>query len=205
MYARWDMRIGFLEKHQALKDLVGIIAFIAAVLIGAALINLFLFRSFSVSGPSMEPTLYTNDRLIVNRVPVTLAHIQAKDYIPERGQVIVFENPHYRPGLPDEYVVKRVIGLPGERVTIVGGVVKVYNEQNPNGFEVDKSWVGPTSPTDGEGLDQIVPSNEIFAIGDHREQGFSLDSRNGLGTISFDDIIGPVALRIYPFTDIRTF
>lgn len=205
MYARWDMRIGFLEKHQALKDLVGIIVFIAAVLIGAWLINVFLFRSFSVSGPSMEPTLYTNDRLIVNRVPVTFAHLQAKDYVPERGQVIVFENPHYRPGLPDEFVVKRVIGLPGERVTIVGGVVKVYNQEHPDGFAVDKNWTGPTSPTDGEGVDRIVPADEIFVIGDHRQEGFSLDSRNGLGTIPFDDIIGPVSLRIYPFTGIRTF
>lgn len=199
------MRIGFLEKHQALKDLVGIIVFVAAVLIGAWVINLLLFRSFSVSGPSMEPTLYTNDRLIVNRVPVTFAHIQAKEYVPERGEVIVFENPHYRPGLPDEFVVKRVIGLPGERVVIVDGVVKVYNEEHPDGFEVDKEWTGPTAPTHGEGVDQIVPSGEIFVIGDHRQEGFSLDSRNGLGTIPFEDIIGPVALRIYPFTDIRTF
>lgn len=194
----------FLTKHQALKDLLGIIVFIVAVLIGAWLINIFLFRSFSVSGPSMEPTLYTNDRLIVNRVPVTFAHIQGKDYVPERGQVVVFKNPHYSPGLPDEFIVKRVIGLPGERVTLVGGVVKVYNAEHPNGFEVDEQWVGPTSPTDGE-VDRIVPSDELFVIGDHRQEGFSLDSRNGLGTISYDDIIGPVSLRIYPFTSVRMF
>jgi len=199
------MRIGFLEKHQALKDLVGIIIFVAAVFFGAWLINLFLFRSFSVSGPSMEPTLHTNDRLIVDRIPVSTAHLQGKAYVPERGQVIVFENPHYRPGLPDEFVVKRVIGLPGERVTIVNSVVKVYNQEHPKGFEVDKNWTGPTSPTDGEGLDRIVPSGEIFVMGDHRQEGFSLDSRNGLGTIPFEDIIGPVALRIYPFTGVRTF
>lgn len=198
------MRFSFLEKHQGLKDLLGIIVFIAAVLIGAWLINLFLFRSFSVSGPSMEPTLYTNDRLIVNRVPVTLAHIQFKAYVPERGQVIVFQNPHFRPGLPDEFVVKRVIGFPGERVTVVGGVVKVYNTEHPNGWEVDKQWTGPTSPTDGE-VDRIVPTGELFVMGDHRQEGFSLDSRNGLGTIPFEDIIGPVSLRIYPFTGVRTF
>lgn len=199
------MRIGFLEKHQAIKDLLGIIVFVLAVIVGAWVINLVLFRSFSVSGPSMEPTLYTNDRLIVNRIPVTLAHIQGKDYVPERGEVIVFENPHYRPGLPDEFVVKRVIAFPGERVTIVDGTVKVYNEDNPNGFAVDKNWSGPTSPTDGDGLDQIVPSGAIFVIGDHRQEGFSLDSRNGLGAISYEDIIGPVSVRIYPFTAIRGF
>lgn len=194
----------FLAKHQALKDLLGIIVFIAAVLVGAWLINIFLFRSFSVSGPSMEPTLYTNDRLIVNRIPVTFAHIQGKDYVPERGQVVVFENPHFRPGLPDEFIVKRVIGFPGERVTLVGGVVKVYNAQHPDGFLVDEQWIGPTSPTEGE-VDRIVPNDQLFVIGDHRQEGFSLDSRNGLGTIPYDDIIGPVSLRIYPFTGVRTF
>lgn len=200
------MRIGFLEKHQALKDLVGIVLFIVAVLIGAWLINLFLFRSFSVSGPSMEPTLYTNDRLIVNRVPVTFAHLQAKDYVPERGQVIVFKNPLFHSGVHDEFIVKRVIALPGERVTIVGGVVKVYNEEHPDGFKVDELWTGPTSPTDTDApIDQIVTSDSLFVIGDHRQEGFSLDSRNGLGLIPFDDIIGPVSLRIYPFTGIRTF
>lgn len=193
-----------IPKHQALKDILGIVGFILAVLIGAWLINLFLFRSFSVSGPSMEPTLYTNDRLIVNRIPVTAAHLQAKDYVPKRGQVIVFKNPHYRPGLPDEFIVKRVIGLPGERVTLVGSVVKVYNTEHPDGFKVDELWTGPTSPTDGD-VNQIVPNDELFVMGDHRQEGFSLDSRNGLGTIPFEDIVGPVALRIYPFTNLRTF
>ena len=198
------MQSAFLEKHQALKDLLGIIVFIVAVLVGAWLINLFLFRSFSVIGPSMEPTLHTNDRLIINRLPVSLSNIQGKPYVPERGQVIVFKNPSFRPGLADEFVVKRVIGLPGERVTVVGGVVKVYNDENPSGLEVDKLWTGPTSPTD-DTVDKIVPSGELFVIGDHRQEGFSLDSRNGLGTVPFEDIIGPVAVRIYPFTGVRTF
>lgn len=198
------MQNAFFTKHQAIKDLLGIVVFVIAVLVGAWLINLFLFRSFSVIGPSMEPTLYTNDRLIINRLPVSLAHVQGEDYVPERGQVIVFENPHFRPGLPDEYVVKRVIGLPGERVTVVGGVVKVYNTEHPEGFTVDELWTGPTSPTDGE-VNRIVPTDELFVMGDHRQEGFSLDSRNGLGTVPFQDIIGPVSLRIYPFTGIRTF
>jgi signal peptidase I len=92
----------FLERHQGLKDLLGILGFILAVIIGAALINQFLFRSFSVSGPSMEPTLYTGDRLIVNRVPVSFAQLQGKSYVPDRGQVIVFKNPHWMPGGLDE-------------------------------------------------------------------------------------------------------
>jgi len=199
-----DMQIDFLERHRGLKDTLSIIVFVIAVVIGAWLINLLLFRSFSVSGPSMESTLYTGDRLIVNRLPVTWAHIQGKAYEPKRGQVIVFKNPHFFQGMQDEYIVKRVIGLPGERVVLKDGKFTVFNNANPTGFNPDKLWTGPSSPTDGD-VDRTVPQGEIFVSGDHRQEGYSLDSRNGLGTIPFEDIVGPVALRIYPFTGIRTF
>lgn len=194
----------FLNAHPGLRDILGIVGFIAAVILGAALINQFLFRSFSVSGPSMEPTLYTGDRLIVNRVPVTMAHLKGNAYVPERGQIIVFQNPHWMPGGLDEYIVKRVIGFPGERVTVSGGIMKVYNGDNPEGLLVDEAHPGPTSPTAGE-VDTVVPEGELFVAGDHRQEGFSLDSRDGLGTIPFDDLIGPVALRIYPFTKFKIF
>jgi signal peptidase I len=194
----------FLDEHQGIKDILGIIGFVIAVVIGAALINQFLFRSFSVSGPSMEPTLYTGDRLIVNRLPVTWTQLQGKDYVPPRGQVIVFRNPHWQPGGLDEYIVKRVIAFPSERVTVMDGVIRVYNEQHPEGLLVDEKYPGATSPTFGN-VDIIVPEKELFVAGDHRQEGFSLDSRDGLGTIPYHDLIGPVSLRIYPFTQFRTF
>lgn len=194
----------FLDSHPGLKDILGILGFIAAVLLGAALINQFLFRSFNVSGPSMEPTLYTNDRLIVNRIPVTWAQLQGKEYVPERGQIVVFNNPQWMPGGLDEYIVKRVIAFPGERVTVSGGVMKVYNQEYPDGFLVDEAYPGPTSPTHGE-VDTIIPEDELFVAGDHRQEGFSLDSRDGLGTIPYDELIGPVTIRIYPFTQFQVF
>lgn len=198
------MQLDFFERHRGLKDTLSILVFIIAVVIGAWLINLLLFRSFSVSGPSMEPTLYTGDRLIVNRLPVTWARVQGKQYEPKRGEVIVFRNPHFIQGSQEEYIVKRVIGLPGERVVVDDGKITVFNQQNSKGFNPDNLWIGPTSPTDGA-IDRTVPQNELFVSGDHRQEGYSLDSRNGLGTIPFDDIVGPVGLRIYPFTGIRTF
>lgn len=199
------MKPAFFDNHKVLRDILGVIVFVLAVIIGAWLINMFLFRSFSVSGPSMESTLYTNDRLIVNRLPVTWAHIQGKAYEPKRGQVIVFKNPQYRPGMEDEYIVKRVIGLPGERVVLKDGKYTVYNNANPQGFDPDTLTPnGPSSPTDGE-VDRIVPDDELFVSGDHRQEGYSYDSRNGMGTIPFSDVVGPVGLRIYPFNRIRTF
>jgi len=197
------MEASFFTRHPLLKDVISIVIFVICVVIGTVLINTFVFRSFNVVGPSMESTLYTGDRLIVNRLAVTATQLQNKSYIPERGQVIVFKNPHYSRGIEDEYIVKRVIGLPGERVVLKDGTYTVYNEASPNGFNPDDENNGePGSPTSGE-VDTIVPEGEIFVSGDHRQGNYSYDSRNGLGTIPLYDIVGPVSFRVFPFDKIR--
>lgn len=199
------MNASFLERHQGLKDVFGILIFIVCVLIGTLFINAFIFRSFNVEGPSMESTLYTGDRLIVNRLPVTMAQLQNKTYVPERGQVIVFKNPQYSPGMGEEYIVKRVIAFAGERVVLSDGHFTVYSQSSPKGFNPDDQNHGePSSPTDGQ-VDTIVPRGTLFVSGDHRQEGYSKDSRNGLGYIPYYDVVGPVALRIFPFDKIRTF
>lgn len=199
------MEATFLQRHPIIKDAFSIIIFITCVVIGTLLINSYVFRSFSVLGPSMESTLRTGDRLIVNRLPVTWAQLQNKQYVPERGQVIVFKNPNFSLGTADEFVVKRVIAYPGERVTVKNGVVTVYNNDQPNGFNPDDQNHGePGTPTSGD-VDTTVAKDTLFVMGDHREGQYSCDSRECMGTIPYYDVVGPVSLRIFPFNKIRGF
>ncbi len=195
----------FSQRHPWLKDAAGLLLFGLAVLIGTILINTYIFRSFNVEGPSMERTLLTGDRLIVDRIPVTWAQLQNKEYIPSRGQVIVFKNPLFTAGNPDEFIVKRVIAFAGERVVLKDGKYTVYNAEHPEGFNPDDANHGePGSPTTGS-VDVTVPDGTLFVSGDHRQGNYSYDSRNGLGYIPLYDVVGPVSMRIFPFTGIRTF
>jgi signal peptidase I len=202
------MEASFFTRHPFAKDILSLLLFIICVVVGTVLINTYVFRSYNVVGPSMQTTMYTGDRLIVNRLPVTWAAIQNKQYIPERGDIIVFKNPRYTLGIEDEFIVKRVIGLPGERVLLEDGHYTVFNDQHPEGFNPDDMNNGePGKPTSGE-ADEVVPDGELFVSGDHRQGNFSFDSRNGdqgMGTIPLYDVVGPVSLRIFPFNKIRTF
>lgn len=202
------MEASFLTRHPRAKDAISLLIFISLVFIGTIIINTYIFRSFAVSGHSMDHTLADKDRLIVNRIPITQAQLANKTYMPKRGEIIVFKNPRYVPGMADEYIVKRVIALPGERVTVKDGVLTVYNNDHPDGYQPDEEWrkngVGPQSPVSGD-IDTTVPDQTVFVSGDNRIGQHSFDSRSGLGMIPTFDIIGPVVMRIYPFTSIRWF
>lgn len=202
------MEASYLDRHPGVRDGLNFIVFVVLVLIGTLFINTFVFRSFNVVGPSMEPTMYTGDRLIVNRLPVTWAQINAQQYVPDRGDIIVFHNPNHVNGGQDQFIVKRVVAFADERVVVRGGEITVFNDESPNGFNPDDleqtGEPGPGSPTSGD-VDTVVPDGTIFVVGDHREANFSSDSRSGLGTIPLYDIVGPVSLRIWPLDKLTVY
>lgn len=207
----------FFQKHPLLKDILSLVVFVVFIVLGTVVLNTFVFRSYNVVGSSMLNTLENEDRIIVNRLAVSLAHFMGKEYIPERGQIIVFANGEASGpltcGAPDnqndQYIIKRVIAFPGERVTVKDGKLTVYNEEHPDGFSPDDDTRvdennGPKEYTSGE-VDITVPKGELFVAGDNREGSHSFDSRSGLGTIPYCRVIGSASMRIYPFTKFRFF
>lgn len=187
------------EKKSAMSEnlsTLGII--IAAPLLALFMIN-FVFQTYEVDGPSMESTLQDNDRLIVWKVPHTVAKITGNDYIPKRYDIIVFNHTGTfgSSSASEKQLIKRVIGIPGDRVVINAGVATVYNAEHPNGYLVDQN--GPEAAVIGStpgNVDQTIKDGEVFVLGDNREN--SLDSPE-LGTIRSDDIVGKLTVRIFPF------
>ena len=219
----------FFQKHPLFKDLLSLAGFVGAIVLGTLFLNTFIYRSYNVVGGSMENTLHGDDRVIVNRAAVSWAHFMGQEYVPERGQIIVFlnadeeevakykaegvQNPmtcNVPSNVNDQYIIKRVIAFPGERVTVKDGEMKIYPDaESSEGIVYDAEWRtsetdGPKEYTSGE-VDVVVPEGELFVSGDNREGSNSYDSRNGLGTIPYCRIVGPVTLRLFPIDKIRTF
>jgi signal peptidase I len=153
------------------------------------------FGTFRVEGGSMEDTLVAGDLLLVSKLGPTAAAIArglggADSFVPPRGALVVFELPTKR----SLVLVKRVIGLPGDRVVIRDGAVTVY-EAGDGAALADPR--GPTSDRTEGDLDAVVPAGRVFVLGDNRAPGASIDSR-AWGELPIGDVVGVAVMRIEP-------
>ncbi len=173
---------------------------IMAGVVGAALLfigtDAFVLSIFTVDGPSMETTLHDTSRHPLYKLPITISKINRHALTPKRGEVVVFlkdDNNLFEPLSQQEknYVVKRVIGLPGERVQLKDGRLRIYNKEHPDGFDPDVavSWSSKIKPTPNAYFDVTLQAGELFVCGDNREE--SVDSRS-YGPIKADEIVGKV-------------
>lgn len=188
------------RRHRAF-DVLSTIGVLLLAPIIAVLLTAYVFQSYQVDGPSMQNTLHNNDRLIVWKLPRTWARITGHQYVPKRGDIVIFTESglsNYGDTQDTKQLVKRVIGLPGDHIVVANGVITVYNKQNPQGFEPDKTLPygknGAIPATDND-INITLSSNQLFVCGDNRSD--SLDSRI-FGPIQTSQVIGKLVTRIYP-------
>jgi len=170
----------------------------------ALMMAAFVIQSYQVDGQSMETTLQDRDRLIVDKLPRTWARLTGHAYIPHRGDIIIFNQnlANFGQG-EDKQLIKRVIGLPGERVVVRDGAITVFNQAHPSGFNPDKSAGYHIAAVSTSGDLQVdLHKNEIFVCGDNRPN--SEDSRY-FGPVPASHIVGKLALRLVPLDKIQKF
>jgi len=156
----------------------------------------FVFQAWYVDGQSMEPTFQNGDYLIVSKWDASFKKLtgQAAKLDIKRGDVVIFNPPNYT---GDIFFIKRAIGLPGERVVVKNGSIRVYNAASPNGFALVEPYTANIA-LEGD-VDRTVASDELFVVGDNRNPGASHDSR-AIGPIKLDHIVGTANLRLLPFS-----
>ncbi len=195
------------KKRGALREFLSIVSILAAAFTIALLLIAFVYQPYAVDGPSMQNTLHDKDRLIVWKVPRTWARITHHQYVPKRGDIIVFQQSGLEAFTQDNtrQLIKRVIGLPGEHVVVSDGVITIYNAEHPDGFQPDKTLPygqDGSIPYTGGDIDLTLGKDELFVCGDNRPD--SLDSRS-FGPINTDQVIGKLLIRILPLGDIERF
>jgi len=142
-------------------------------------------QKFVVEGPSMNDTLHNGQQLMVNKIVYSLQE-------PKRGDIIVFHPPIE---IDEDDYIKRIIGLPGEKVVIVEGKVYIH-KMDSSTIELDEPYVTNPALRDFEG--KVIPEGEYFVMGDNRNN--SSDSRVGW-TLKREDIIGKAWISIWPPSD----
>ncbi len=178
------------ELTKFIWDLVKVFVISMAIILP---VRYFIAQPFIVSGSSMEPNFYDGQYLVINEIGYTLG-------TPARGDIIVFKYPKDT----TQYFIKRIIGLPGERVKIEDNKVIIYNKENPSGFILNETYLPKTDLTfaNGEFNNVTLGSEEFFALGDNRMA--SSDSRFW-GPVPRKDIVGKVFIRAFPFQSFKKF
>ncbi|MDY7040030.1 MAG: signal peptidase I [Chloroflexota bacterium] len=171
-------------SNSALKTLIHwlreLLETIIPAVIIALVINLFLAQATQVYGQSMEPNLHHSQRLVVEK-------ISYRFHGPRRGDVVVLKSSEHG----SELLIKRVVGLPGERVEIHDGLVYI------DGVPLAEPYL--TQGTSGYKEAVVVPPLQVYVLGDNR--GFSNDSRS-FGPVSLENIVGRAWISYWPVDQI---
>lgn len=167
----------------------------------ALFIRFFIAAPYVVSGASMEPTFDNWDYLITDRLSYRITEPERGDVVvfclPGTGECSLFERLKNRDLQAPRTLIKRVIGLPGETVTVDESGVHIFNSAHPEGFLLDEPYLAPANLGGPSGVTRELGTDEYFVMGDNRR--VSSDSRIW-GSLPKKDIIGHVLLRLFPIS-----
>lgn len=170
-------------RQEILKSILEFSKIIIIALLIVVPIRMFVMQPFFVKGASMENSFYDGEYLIIDELSYRFKN-------PERGDVVVFRYPLDN----RQYYIKRIIGLPGDKIEINAGEV-VITGLDGQSFKLDETKYledGETTP----GFSRVaLGREEYFVLGDNRAH--SSDSRNW-GALSRKDIVGKVSVRAWP-------
>lgn len=172
------------RKKGAFDELVGWVLYILVIVLITMFIVNYVGQRTKVSGDSMETTLHDGDNLIVDKLSYYFTD-------PKRYDIVVF--PYKRQ--EGVFYIKRIIGMPGDRIQIIDGYVYIDGEKS------DEDYGNQTMIHAGLAIDEItLGDNEYFVLGDNRNN--SADSRDpSVGILTGDDFLGKAWIRVYPFNN----
>jgi signal peptidase I len=177
------------KRGIARRGLIEVVETLVLTAVIFFIVHTFVAQPFRVEQGSMETTLLPDQYVLVDKLTPRWAPY-------ERGDIVVFDPPDSVRGESDAPYIKRVIGLPGDRVDLQDGHVLVngYQINEPYVFQRSDGEANPTRPTDGT-ESWVVPLGELFVLGDHR--AVSADSRD-FGPIQVSHVLGRAVLRYWP-------
>lgn len=165
------------------RSIIEVVVIAGIAVFAVVLCRQYVFNPYGISGNSMSPSFHDGDYVFVDQMSYRLRPAK-------RGEVIVFRGPASN----GEDLLKRIIGLPGERVLVDDNTVRIFNSENPDGLILNENYLDSATVTSGA-ADVTLKADQYFVMGDNRSVSF--DSRSW-GPLDADLIVGKVALRIWP-------